>query len=153
MSVLSDFNSSQSKERRDSIKQLEKELDTLEKALEKALEKEKKELETLFQKRTTLAKIKKLTFETALKVSKIQPKNYPVKQKKELASYLLLTHYAAPVIESHVRKQAEKLGVKTVIDAALIDTVILEEKTNIEKALEATKTGKTKFKIETGLLK
>ncbi len=107
----------QGQERRQQIQQLERELEQL----ERDFVREKEELAQFYQMRDNLALVKQKTFQTAIKVAK------NIATMKEKRAFLYLSHFLAPALEGRVRSDANRLGIKTVIDPALIDQMIQEE--------------------------
>ena len=62
--------------------------------------------------------------------------------KKQLSTFLVLSHFYAPALEKKLRAEADQLQVKIVIDSKLIDEVIAEELANDRKAQEAVLRGR-----------
>ena len=127
------------------IQSLEKELAEL----ETKLSEEKKDFSRLFQLRDHLVHSKKTIFETVLKISKMRANVLNQTHVKELNKFLLLSHFLAPAIELKVKTEATRLGVKTVLNSNLINSVILERKENNRKVQEALERGKKQCKEKT----
>ena len=109
--------------------------------LEESLVQEKSAKETFFKTRDHLAAARKLSLQTVVKVAQWNP-NLSARQKKELNAFLLLTHFVTPALESQVRTQAVELGIKTIIDEAMVDDVILQEVENNKKVQAAVERGR-----------
>ena len=120
------------------IKQLEKELATL----EKQLSDQNQEFAAFFAQRELLDKLKKETFATVVKVAGLNPGSLSYREEKEAKRLLLLSQFFAPALEQKVRKAADHLHVKTVLDEALIDEVIAEEVANEAEMKEAVARGR-----------
>jgi len=95
--------------------------------LETLLRREKEELEVFYQHRDRLAEIRKTVYQSAVKL-----KNGG--SQTEMNRFLLLDQVVIPTLEAKIIEEADRLGVKTVIDEALIDEVIQEEQQNGENA-------------------
>lgn len=99
------------------IAELEKQLNEL----QNALKNEQKELTQLFQAKETLDITTAVTYRTALKVASFMPGRLTAKNQKELKQFILLRHFLSRFLEDHVRNRSKALGVKVVIDKALIE--------------------------------
>lgn len=117
--------------RYDAIAALEIELEDL----KGQLKKDQGKIRNFFKVRERFANV---TRATHLKVAALP------KQETELSEFLLLSYFLAPILEARVRKQAEDLGIKTVIDQALIDEIIEENRLNRQKAKERMELEKEK---------
>lgn len=91
--------------------------------LQEALHKEKKELDKLFQSKDLLDRITKETYSSVLKISAIAQKTLNSKTEKQLKFFFLLHEFLGRWLESHIEERAKTLGVKAVIDKALISEV------------------------------
>lgn len=105
--------------------------------LEQAFEAEKNEIQNFYKTRNRLAEVKMQTLRTVLKVSNAT--------RNDLSRFLILSHLLAPLLETKIRNEAERLKLKTIIDEDLIDQVIREEKENSRKAQEMILLGKTQI--------
>jgi ATP-dependent Clp protease ATP-binding subunit ClpA len=117
--------------------------------LKAELGEEEKKFKQVFQTQETLFFAKREMFRTVLKVSTFQEAHLSPANRKELNSFLLLSHFLSPALETQVRVQAKEIGVKVVIDRALIDEVIQEEVENNKKVAEAVEKGKAQNKAIT----
>jgi hypothetical protein len=57
------------------------------------------------------------------KISTIAQKNLNSKGEKQLKTFLLLHEFLGKSLESHITEKSESLGIKAVIDEALIEEV------------------------------
>ncbi len=127
--------------RQESIIRLQKEL---EKTMQ-AKELQEKNLTDFFTQRENLSASKKRVFQTSLEFTGRKSSPLTEKEKRHLAAFLLRTHIFSPLQTSILISKAKKLGIKTIIDAPLIDSVIREEVENERKAAEAIERGKAQI--------
>lgn len=104
-------------------------------------EKQESELSHFFRHRDELLASKKETFRTALSVLK--------EEEKKLAAFLLRTHFFAPAQIESLLHEAKRLGIRTILDASLIDAVIEEELGNDRKVQEAVERGRAQIQART----
>ena len=107
------------KERGDLERQLE--------LLKSDLKKEKSDLELFYQDKDRLAELRKATYEASLKLE-------GGGSESAMNQFIFYDQFLIPSMERKLLEKAQKLGVKVIIDAELIDEVIREEKETIEKA-------------------
>ncbi len=118
--------------RREEIQRLERELAQL----EGQFERERGELEQLVNMREDLLLVKRKICQLALKVSRLKPGEKAVKE------FLFLSHFAAPSIETKIRSEANRLGVKAVLNGNLIDESIREEQEMERRVQQAIEQGR-----------
>lgn len=102
--------------------------------LEKQLKIAETHQQELNKTKGALAAIKKQFYQTIMKVHAVEQKNLTSKNKTQLCSFLLQSHFMNPALTTHILEQSKKLGVKAVIDIQLIDEVIKEELATEKKA-------------------
>jgi ATPase family associated with various cellular activities (AAA) len=91
--------------------------------LKKALCKEQKELKSLFQAKDLLDQVTQETYKTALKISNIAQKALSPNEENQIKTFVLLREFLGS-LEDYIKKKAGELGVKAVIDNALVDEVL-----------------------------
>jgi ABC-type dipeptide/oligopeptide/nickel transport system ATPase component len=101
------------------IADLEKQLNEL----QEALSKEKNELDRLFKTKDLLNRVTKETYSSVLKISTVAQKKLNSKGEKQLNMFLLLHEFLGKSLESHITEKSENLGIKAVIDEALIEEI------------------------------
>ncbi|MFQ5729150.1 MAG: AAA family ATPase, partial [Waddliaceae bacterium] len=111
-------------------------------SLKKELADEEKQLKHLFQTKEQIAKVKRETYRTVLKVAHISGSKLSRKNKRQLNAFLLMSRFLAPAMETYVRSEAKKFGVKVVLDEPLIDEVIQAQEEAEQKKDEALKKAK-----------
>ncbi|MES2273959.1 MAG: AAA family ATPase [Chlamydiota bacterium] len=126
---------------RENLAPLEQQL----KQLEADFQVEKEKLLLLDQARGKLADVKIATFRTIFKTSKLGLNALSEADKKQLGTYLIQSHFQAPLLEAKIRKEARLLGAKTIVDEALIDEVIAEELENEARAHEVILRGRAQI--------
>lgn len=89
--------------------------------LQDILCKEKDELDKLFKSKDLLNRVTKETYSTVLRISAISQKKLNSKNEKQLKLFILLHEFLGRSIESHIKKKADQLGVKAIIDKPLIN--------------------------------
>ncbi len=128
--------------RREQIRQLEGDLQQL----EQNLHREKRELNQFFQLRDNLAESKIAAFKTVVKIAHLPENGLSTNNQTAFTAFLLFSHFLAPAQEQCVRREATRLGIKTVLNAGLIDQVIQEEIDNEKKVKQAIERGKQQMK-------
>lgn len=128
--------------RKEKLTKLETELQ----AIDKKIKEKKVEYSRLSQARDTLWDIKRLIYGKVLKTAPLSTENISSSNQKELKSVLFLSHFLAPAMESFVREESNRLGIKTVIDKPLIQSILKEEKENNKKVQAAILHGKTQIR-------
>lgn len=98
------------------IERLERELQQL----QEALKGEKKEIEKLFQVKALLDKTTKEGYQAVLKVSQTAKAKM---NEKYLKQYLLLQKFFGEYLIEHLKAKSQNLGIKIVLDEALVDQV------------------------------
>jgi hypothetical protein len=101
-----------------------KELEKQRKALQEALCKEKNDLNKLFKSKDLLNRVTKETYSTILKISSLSQQCLNPKNENQLKLFLLLHAFLSDSLESHITEKSEALGVKAIIDEALVDEVV-----------------------------
>ena len=107
-------------------KDTEVEIEVLKKQLEAlndALRKEKTEFLSLYQAKDLLDQVTKETYQTARKISQLAQKTFTAEGERQLSRYLLLHDFFEQALDSYIREKSKELGVRAVIDKALIDEV------------------------------
>lgn len=107
------------KEARIEIAGLEKQIS----ALKMELIEEQKELNKLFKSKDLLDRVTKETYLSVLKISAIAQNKLGPKDEKQLKLFLLLHGFLARSLEDYISEKSSKLGIKTFIDAELIDEI------------------------------
>lgn len=115
-------------------------LETVLKGLEEEFNKHEKEMEKLQQQRQIFDNIKMEIFKNVPKITKL-PEKLRRKDKKLLNQFLLSNYLFIPAMEKAIRKNAQKLKIKAVINQDLITEVIKIEKENQEKVRKAVQKG------------
>ena len=110
--------------------------------IESQLEKEKKEFDRLFQMKDQLFEAKKSAFKTIAAIAPLTQDSLSSKQKKQLSVLLLQTRFLAPLLEEKIRAEGTRLGLRTTLDAQLIDQTIEEEIESERKIKELLAEGK-----------
>jgi ATP-dependent Clp protease ATP-binding subunit ClpA len=121
--------------------QLTRQLQELQEQLRAHME----ELSKFYKKREAVGTLKNTMFRTILKVSNFERTALSERNRKELNTFLLLSHFLLPAMENNIQEEAHRLGVLTVIDSDLIDHVIAEELENDRKVQEAVARGKAQI--------
>ncbi len=112
------------------------------KELEVTLRKEKAELERFFLWQDELDECRRKTFQTAVNVAGVQ-QELKAADKQQLTSLILRTYFVIPALMRKVLNEADRLHIKTSIDAKMVDLVIQEELDNEAKAKAAIERGKS----------
>jgi hypothetical protein len=92
--------------------------------LKKTLGNEKNELEKLFKAKSLFDLETKQAYSTILKINSLDQNNLNYKNEKQLKLYLLLHKFLSQSLESYIMKKSKELGVKIIIDEALINEAI-----------------------------
>jgi hypothetical protein len=124
-------------ERRDQIAQLHEQLRTL----EENLRKEKTERAAFFQLRNDLVVARKEMFQMVLKIAKLSKDCFSAQERNEQSTFLLLSHFVIPALDTRVKSEAKKLNITTVIDRELVTCVIKERKEREDAALRLIVSG------------
>ena len=114
--------------------------------LESDLQREKATMKPFFQARETLAAANRLSDQTIVKVAQFTP-TLSACNKKELNTFLLLSHFLIPTLKTQVTAQAEHLGIKTVIDSEMVDDAIRNELENDQRAQLAIARGREQLQL------
>jgi len=114
--------------------------------LQEQLRAHTEDLSTFYEKREAMGVLKKTMFRTILKVSNFERTALSERNKRELNTFLLLSHFLLPAMENNIQEEAQRLGVLTAIDPDLIEQVIEEELENDRKVQEAVARGKAQIK-------
>ncbi len=122
----------------DGIELLEEQLSVL----ENELAQQKKDLDALQQSSQQLAALKKMTYETVVRIQRIASEKLSRREETQVNSFLLQSHYLAPRLEKRIREEAAHLEVNICFNERLIDEVIEEELENQRKAQEMIRKGK-----------
>lgn len=112
--------------------------------LEKQLRQETEEFVQFYQLRDTLAVAKQKMFHEAIKVAHMKART------KEAKEFLLLRHFLIPALESRIRKEGDRLGIKTTLNPALIDRAILEEQEMDRRVQQAIEQGRVQIQQRAG---
>ena len=91
------------------------------KELEVTLEEEEKNLKKFFKIKALLDQTTKEIYSSTRRLSAMDEKKLTTGDKKQLNHYLLLRKFLVPSLKGHLEKIAKTVGIKTVIDRALID--------------------------------
>ncbi len=91
--------------------------------LQNELSEEQKDLQKLYKSRNLLDRVTTETYASVIKISKMAQKKLNSKDEKQLNLFLLLHAFLDPSLESHIEAKAKALGVRAIIDKALIDEV------------------------------
>lgn len=124
------------------IEPLEAELDKL----EKKFDEQEKRLSVFYRMRDLLPTVKRETFRTVLKVANVEQSHLSESDRKNLNRFLLMSHFFAPTLTTKLKDEATTLGVKTTLDAMLINSVIAEEKENEKRAKEEIARGQNQIR-------
>lgn len=108
-----------------------KELEEQVRELEIKLQQEQKFIQQLHQKRDQLAEVKMSMYHTALKMANTNPTST---SEVDLNKLLMIHQFFLPTVEGKIKAEAQRLGIKTVIDSTLIDEVIADEQRNIRSS-------------------
>lgn len=138
-------NQDRTREERIELKNRETELTRL----EADLKVEKEQLETFIKTRGALEKSKSTLYETALKTDQIRSNTIDRKHHKALNLLLVLKYFFEPALKNWIRNESERLHVRAIIDEALINEIINEEKENDRKVREAVERGKNQLAART----
>lgn len=101
------------------IADLEKQLSEL----QETLSKEQIELNKLFKAKDLLDRVTNKTYSSVLTIATSAQKTLNSKNEKQLKMFLLLHEFLGRALESHIAAKSETLGIKAVINDALITEV------------------------------
>jgi hypothetical protein len=91
--------------------------------LEQVLQQEVGQRTEFFHLRDQLAAARKEMFRLMAKVAEFAQGHFSSRQERDINALLFLRQYLVPGLEGAVRRKATQLGIKTVIDAALVNQV------------------------------
>ncbi|MFZ0565090.1 MAG: ATP-binding protein, partial [Chlamydiales bacterium] len=100
------------------------ELDNQIRKLEQQLTQETKVFEHLFQKKEEISNAKTVIYRTVSKVADIQASVLSSSDKVQLNTFMLMSRFLVPALDTYVRSQAKKLNVKVVIDESIIEEAL-----------------------------
>lgn len=95
--------------------------------LEKSVKEEDAQLKKFIQSQEKLQRIKSKMFKNIVKINDLQKAQDDEKNKVRLNKFLICNHFLAPTIESQLKSELNRKGVKAVIDQELVNKVIMEE--------------------------
>lgn len=127
--------SPEAQERRQTIRESEKTLLQLERDMQLATQ----ELARFFQLREELVSLKKTLYQTAQKVATFQQGLLSSSEQREVSAFHHLGRIIAPALETFILEKGRLLGVKTLIDADLIQTAIAAEQEKLRQKQQALK--------------
>ena len=118
--------------------------------LEEKLACEQREIRAFLKQREAFIETKKAMFQSVVKVAHLQPDQLNRKDQAMLVKFLLLSHFLVPMQEKAVRENADRLGVRTILDRVLIDQVIQEQLAAEIKVAELIQGGKLQLEERRG---
>ncbi len=92
-------------------------------ALEKLQSEHQKELNLLFKSKELLDRVTSERYRSILEISKIAQGALNTQSEKQLKMYLLLQKFLEPLLKSFIKEKSNKVGVKMVVDTALVKQV------------------------------
>lgn len=113
-----------SRGRKKGVKEQIADLERQMKDLQETISIEKEELSKLYKSKSLLDRVTKETYLSILKVSAIGQKTLNAKNEKQLNRFLMLHGFLSQALESHIAEKSEALGIKTIIDDALLKETI-----------------------------
>ncbi len=102
------------------LNQLEQELH----GLEEAVIRDREHMNQLFQTRHRLFKAKVDLYKLIVKISSIEGQTLSRKNQRQISEFILLKNFLIPALDAQLKKSGIRLGVKTHIDANLVNSVL-----------------------------
>jgi hypothetical protein len=95
--------------------------------LDKDLKEEDVQLKKFIQSQENLHRVKSKMFKNIVKINDLQKAQNDEKNKARLNKFLICNHFLAPAIETKMRNELQKKGVKAIIDQELVNKVVMDE--------------------------
>ena len=92
--------------------------------LKQRVAKEKSEIDVLHRSKHLFHRVTQELLNTVKKVSQIGQEPLSLADKEKLNQFVLLQEFLRKALEKHIREKSEQLGVKSIIDKALVEEVL-----------------------------